>query len=350
MDSIFVKDVLVKDYDPVSMLTLKETYVPKPKFPAFDFHAHIGPFNENVLFPGQSLAEIVQGLKDVGICGIVNLKLCWGSDFVKFVKMTESYADFIYTFGSVDIDRMDDVDFASHVDATFKQYKSMGIKGLKFWKNIGLYSKDKSGRFFPVDDDRLRPIWEAAAKYELITLFHVADPKAFFTPADEKNEHYKELCQFPEWIFYGPDFFTFEQMMEQQENMIATNPDTTFVIPHMGSYGENLDWVGAQLDKYPNMHIDIAARINVLGRQPYSAREFLIKYRDRIMFGTDFNCCNPTDFYPGHYRFLETFDECIEPYEKVWGKVFWNIYGVGLPDDVLEKLYFKNAYKLLRIK
>ena len=344
------KDVLVKDYSPVSMMTVKETYVPKPKFPVFDFHAHIGPFNEGGLFPGESVKSIVEGLKEAGICGVVNLKMVSGAAFDEAYNLCKGFEDFIHLFGSVDIGRMEDGDFASYVDATFKKYKELGVKGLKFWKNIGLYSRDKNKKFFPVDDDRLRPIWEAAAKYDLITLFHIADPKAFFTPVDEKNEFYKSLCDHPDWSFYGPEFFTFEEMMEQQERLIATNPHTTFVIPHMGSYGENLNWVGEQLDKHPNMHIDIAARVDLLGRQPVSARAFFIKYQDRIMFGTDYNGWNAMDFYPGHYRFLETFDEYFQPFEKVWGRIPWNIYGLGLPDEVLKKVYADNALRLLGLQ
>ena len=341
------KDVLVKDYKPVNMLTVKQTPVTKPKFPVYDFHVHLGPFDENRLDPGSDVGQIVQELKDVGICGITNLKLCWGDDFINYVKLFEGYEDFVNIFGSADLGRMEDIDFAAYVDAAFKQYKSMGIKGLKFWKDIGLYRRDKSGKFFPVDDDRLRPVWEAAAKYGLITLIHIADPKAFFTPVDENNELYKSLIAHPQWSFYGPEFYSFEQMMEQQEGLLTKNPDTTFVIPHMGSYGENLGFVAGQLDRHKNMHIDIAARIINLGRQPYSAREFLIKYQDRVLFGTDGSGGNAANFYPGHYRFLETFDECIQPYEKAWGKIHWDIHGLGLPDDVLKKIYAENAYRLL---
>lgn len=343
-----VKEVLLKDYNPVNTLTVKQTNVTKPKFPVYDFHVHLGPLTGSQ-FNGD-ISSIVQGLKDVGICGVTSLKLAWGDDFMKYFKLFEGYEDFINIFGSLDIGRMEDIDFAAYADETFKQYKSMGIRGLKFWKDIGLYRRDKSGKFFPVDDDRLRPMWEAAAKYDLITLIHIADPKSFFEPVDERNESYCTLLAHPKWSFYGPEFYSFEQMMEQQEGLLAKNPDTTFVIPHMGSYGENLGFVGSQLDRHQNMHIDISARLVMLGRQPYSAREFLIKYQDRVLFGTDYGGGNAADFHPGHYRVLETFDECIQPYENAWGKVSHDVHGVGLPDEVLRKIYSENAYKLLNIK
>lgn len=342
------KEVMLRDYDPVNPLVVKQTPVTKPKFPVYDFHVHLGPLMENRLSPGMDVGEIAQGFKDIGIVGITNLKLCWGDEFIEHLKVFEGYEDYIHTFGSVNLDRMEDTDFAAHVDEAFKQYKAVGVRGLKLWKDIGLYRRDRSGKFFPVDDDRLRPIWEAAAKYGLITLIHIADPKTFFQPVDERNESYRTLLAHPRWSFYGPEFYTFEQMIEQQDRLLAKNPDTTFVIPHMGSFCEDYTILGGQLDRHRNMHIDISARLELLGRRPYSSREFFIKYQDRIIFGTDSNGKKPENFHPGHFRFLETFDECIQPYEKAWGKVAHDIHGIGLPDEVLQKIYTGNAFKLLK--
>jgi len=356
------KDLLLKDYNPVSMLCLKEHEVTNPKFPVFDAHIHIGALQMERKEAEKKLnvAKMVKSLKKSGICGVVNLKMFWGDMLKSHLKMLEGYEEYIHTFASVDVSRLDEPDFAKSADEELKQFKAMGIKGLKFWKNIGCTLKDSNGKYIRANDSRLFPIWEAAAKYGLPVLYHIADPKAFFTPVDEKNEFYEALVENPEWSFYDSDGegrYTFEQLMQQQDNLLTENPDTTFIIPHVGSCAEDLSWVGSQLDKHPNMYIDTAARNNLLGRQPYTARDFFLKYQDRILFGTDFGFDNETedkntfDFYADHYRLFETYDEYFRPVRNWgWGQGRWNIYGICLPDDVLKKFYAGNAIKLLKIK
>jgi len=345
----------LKDYNPTSMLTTKETIVLKPKFPIFDGHIHIGPLQMDEPPISIDPKAIIENLKAVGIFGAINLKMFWGEELKQHMTLFKGYEDFIHTFASVDVGRLEEPDFPAYVDATLQEFKSMGINGLKFWKNIGCYLKDSKGKFVLPCDDRLRPIWEAAAKYKMLILFHIADPKAFFTPINEKNEYYEALVTYPEWSFYGGGQPSFDTLMQSQDKLIGTNPQTTFVIPHVGSCGEDLGWVGAQLDKHPNMYIDTSARNNLLGRQPYSARDFFIKYQDRILFGTDmgfdteFTREGVQSFYSDHFRFFETYDEYFRPIKTWgWGQGRWNIYGLGLPNEVLEKFYSKNVLKLLK--
>jgi len=348
--------LLLKDYDPISRLVVREHEVLKPKFPVFDAHTHIGTLTmDEEQDHVTDIEKMVSYLKESGIFGVVNLKMFWGEPLREHMNMLKGYEDFIHTFASVDPLRLEEPDFAAYVDELFKEFKSMGIRGLKLWKNIGCTIKDSTGAYIRPDDSRLRPIWDAAAKYDLIILFHIADPVSFFTPVDGKNEFYESLCEYPEWSFYGDGRFSFEELMEQQDNLLGTNPDTTFIIPHVGSYAENLAWVGAQLDKHPNMYIDTAARNNLLGRQPYTAREFFIKHQDRILFGSDFfegpDSTETLEFYADHYRFFETYDEYFPTYrDGGWGMGRWYIYGLGLPDDVLKKFYSENSMKLLKIK
>jgi predicted TIM-barrel fold metal-dependent hydrolase len=283
----------------------------------------------------------------------------WGEPLREHLESFKGYEDFIHTFASVDVMRLEEPDFAAYADDLLKQFKAMGVRGLKLWKNIGCTLKDSSGAYIRPDDSRLRPIWDSAAKYGLIVLFHIADPVSFFTPVDKNNEFYESLCENPDWSFYdrgGEGRHTFEDLMQQQDNLLAQNPDTTFIIPHVGSCAENLAWVGEQLDKHSNMYIDTAARNNLLGRQPYTARDFFIKHQDRILFGTDYFAIpgssekDTRDFYADHYRFFETYDEYFRAYRN-WGlgQGRWNIYGLGLPDEVLKKFYAENAIKLLKV-
>ncbi|MCL2528708.1 MAG: amidohydrolase family protein [Defluviitaleaceae bacterium] len=348
-------NLLLRDFNPTSMLNVKETRPIKPKFPIFDGHLHIGPLQMNGKVHPVNVQEIKEHLKAIGIFGAINLKMFWDQPLKEYLEYFKGHEDFFHNFASLDVSRLEEPDFPAYADTTLKEFKAMGINGLKFWKNIGCGLKDSTGKYVMPDDDRLRPIWEAAAKYKILVLFHIADPKSFFTPVDEKNEFYESLVENPDWVFYGGGLPSFEALIQSQENLLAANPQTTFVIPHVGSYAEDLGWVSAQLDKYPNMYIDTAARNNLLGRQPYTCRDFFIKYQDRILFGTDmgfgktYNHEDIQSFYSDHFRFFETYDEYFRPIGKWgWGQGRWNIYGLGLPDEVLQKFYSGNVLRLLK--
>ncbi len=217
---------------------------------------------------------------------------------------------------------------------------------MKVTKELGLHFTDSNGNFIPVDDERLFPIWERCAELGIPVLIHTSDPWAFFLPINEKNEHYPTLREFPGWSFYG-SYFSKQELLDQRERVIALHPKTKFILPHMANNPEDLDYVAYLLDSYPNVMIDFSARIDELGRQPYSSRDFFIKYQSRILFGTDIPA-NP-DVYRCYYRFLETWDEYFEypDYIGRWGKSRWKIYGLGLPEEVLKKIYSENACRLI---
>ena len=221
----------------------------------------------------------------------------------------------------------------------------MGCRGLKISKSLGLSDKDSTGKLITVDDPRIDPIWAKCGELGIPVEIHVTDPKAFFTPVDRFNERYDELGMNPEWSFYGDQYPEKEEILAARNRVIARHPDTIFIGAHFGNLPEELETVAGWLDSWPNFYVDIDARISELGRQPYSARRFFIKYQDRILFGTDTPC--RADAYRLYFRFLETDDEYIDPTSahKLQGR--WMIYGLYLPDEVLEKIYNKNALKIL---
>lgn len=344
------KKFYLEEYTPVSELVVEQHIISKPKFPIFDIHAHFGSL---VMGDGYEsmydTAEVVSRLKDLGIKKIINLDGWWGSQLDRMLAKIHPFEDFIQTFGCIDPSRLDEPGFEDYVRQTLKDSVQKGIKGLKFWKNISLALKDKKGKYIPIDDDRLKVIWQTAAELKLPVLIHIADPVAFFKPIDEFNERYEELGAHPDWSFYGPQYYSFDELMKMQENLIAGNPDTTFIVAHLGSYSENIGAVSKWLDKYSNMYVDIAARISELGRQPYSSKRFFERYQDRILFGVDFTpVVRGFEFYPPCYRFLETMDEYFN-YSPLTipDQGRWKIYGIGLEDSILEKVYYKNAEKLL---
>ncbi|MFO0936456.1 MAG: carbohydrate-binding family 9-like protein [Gemmataceae bacterium] len=231
---------------------------------------------------------------------------------------------------------------AAQLEAGFKA----GAKGLKFHKSFGLTAKYKTGKLVPVDDPKLDVIWDVCARYKRPVIIHVADPAAFFTPLDRFNERWHELNQNPGWLFADRARYPKrEVILEQLHRTIEKHPKTTFINTHFGNNAEDLGAVAEKLDKYPNMYVDFDARISELGRQPYTARKFFLKYQDRIMFGTD--TTPRRDAYQIYYRFLETEDEYFNCAASHHLQGFWNIYGINLPPTVLDKIYRKNAERIL---
>ena len=344
MDNNFIN---LFEYAPKSELVVEHHTIKKARFPIIDIHSHFGAFVlGNDYEKKYDTAEVVAKLKEYGIRNIVNLDGMFGTELDRMLKKIHPYEEFILTFGNVDVSKLDEKDFEAYVSRTLAESKGKGIKGLKFWKNISLALKDKKGMYIPIDDMRLKVIWETAAELNLPVLIHIADPVAFFKPIDTNNERYEELIHHPDWSFYGEGMFKFEELMEMQENLISSNPNTTFIIAHGGSYAENLGFVGRCLDSYRNMYIDFADRISEFGRQPYSSRKFFSRYKDRIVFGSDGFPLSPN--YSNYFRFLETWDEYFEYSAcKIPPQGRWNIYGIGLEDDVLKRIYYENAEKLL---
>lgn len=346
------RKLYIEEYTPVSELVVEQHIINYPRFPIFDAHAHFGSLvlgeNYESLY---DTAEVVSRLKELGIKKIINLDGWWGDKLDRMLRKIHPYEDFIKTFGCVDPTRLDEPGFEDYVRRTLKESVEKGIKGLKFWKNISLVLKDKKGKYIPIDDGRLKVIWQTAAELKLPVLIHIADPVAFFKPIDNFNERYEELGEHPDWSFHGPQYYSFSQLMTMQENLIADNPDTTFIVAHFGSYSENLPVVANWLDKYSNMYVDIAARISELGRQPYSSKRFFERYQDRILFGIDYTPYAPValNYYSCYYRFLETMDEYFDYSPKtIPDQGRWRIYGIGLDDSILEKIYFRNAEKIIK--
>jgi predicted TIM-barrel fold metal-dependent hydrolase len=193
-------------------------------------------------------------------------------------------------------------------------------------------------------------LWATAGELDLPVLIHVADPVAFFMPLDATNERWEELNARPEWQFPHPPFPAFETIVEGLANLVARHPGTDFIAAHVGCYAENLAWVGALIDRCPNFYVDISARLGELGRQPYTARRFFLRHADRILFGIDAGA--HVEMYRLYYRFLETDDEYFNyDIHDPPGQGRWRIYGLALPDDVLERVYFRNAERvILRVK
>jgi predicted TIM-barrel fold metal-dependent hydrolase len=219
-----------------------------------------------------------------------------------------------------------------------------GVIGLKCWKDLGLVLRDRDRALLRIDDPRLDPLFARAADLGVFIMFHTADPAAFFLPTDAHNERFEELSAHPDWSFHGSPFSR-EELLEQRNRVFARHPKTRFVAAHMGEQPEDLEGLAAVLDAHPNVQLDMSARVAELGRQPFTARRFFLRFADRILFGADL--LPEVSMYRGHYRFLETEDEYFDYPSHASRQGRWQIYGLALPDPVLERVYRGNAMALL---
>lgn len=337
------------EFQPLPKLVTKTTPVTKPRFPVIDAHNHLAePFGGG--WDKKSLAQLIDLLDEADVRVYVDLDGGWGEAILDahLDHFKAPAPERFRIFGGVnwsDWEKHGD-QFGEQAARSLRQQAARGAEGLKIWKPFGLHVRDQHGIRVAVDDERLVPLWETAAELHLPVMIHVADPVAFFDPLDNTNERWEELHAHPDWQFPSPPFPPFMQIMNQLANLIARHPRTTFIGAHVGCYAENLGWVSQLLDRCPNFYVDPSARIGELGRQPYSARKFFIKYADRICFGTDSG--PDLDTYRLYYRFFETDDEYFNyGTGPLPTQGHWQIYGLYLPDDVLQKLYFQNAERVI---
>lgn len=344
--------MLLRDFKPKPAMVTKTTLVEKPRFPVIDAHNHLGDdFGGGWIH--RPVRDLLDTLDQVDVRVYVDLDGGWGE------AVLEEHLDYFkavaperfMVFGGVDWAAWSEhgSGFGEWAAKRLRAQAARGAQGLKIWKPFGLHVCDEQGKLAAIDDPRLDPIWETAGELGLPVLIHVADPVAFFDPIDEYNERWEELQGHPDWAFTSPPFPPFLTILEGLRSLVSHHPNTTFIGAHVGCYAENLGWVGEMLEACPNYYVDISGRVGELCRQPYSTRRFFLKFADRILFGSD--CSPDIPNYRLQFRFLETDDEYFNyNTSEVPGQGRWGACGVYLPDDVLRKVYYQNAERVLGLK
>ena len=335
--------LLLKDWNPKAMVHLAQREVPRAKFYVIDVHNHVndaGGIHADEVPP----ADVVKAMDAANVRRIVILTGMWGEALQSVLdKMVKPYPDRFIVFAQMDWSKIDDPNFSQEMMTQLDDAVKRGARGLKVLKDWGLGVRDKRGKLVPIDDPRMDPVWEECGRLQIPVAIHSTDPEAFFTRTDAHNERYEELMRNPSWSFYGPQFPSKQTLLEQRNHVFAKHPKTTFIALHVANWPENLDAVSDWLKQYPNMYVEFGARQAELGRQPRRAYKFFTEFQDRILFGTD---AEPVPaMYSNYFRWLETQDE----YFPYWGypeQGRWEIYGLGLPDQVLEKVYHGNAEKI----
>jgi predicted TIM-barrel fold metal-dependent hydrolase len=325
----------VIEYTPRSTLVVPENLLSRAKFPFIDVHSHHRrPSPERV----DSLLLDMDAM-NMGL--MVNLSGGQGDVLAQTVAaMTTRYPSRFVVFANLSFDGVDDSDFGERAAAQLERDVQAGARGLKIFKNLGMSLRDSAGNRIATDDSRFDPIWAKAGELGIPVLIHTGEPASFFEPHDQFNERWLELVERPNRA--RPPEPSWEQIMNEQWNVFRRHPGTNFISAHLAWLGGDLGRLGRLFDELPNMHVGIGAVLAELGRQPRFAKQWFVRYQDRVLFGKD--SWNPEEYHY-YFRTLETADEYFDYYRR--RHAFWKLYGLDLPDDVLRKLYYENAIRLI---
>lgn len=335
--SLYAQEMGFEEYNPTSTLVVPGNEVPKAKFPFVDVHSH-----QRSMSP-ESLTELVTDMDALNEAVMVNLSGGSGTELEeKISHINETYPNRFVVFANVDFDGAGAEGWTENAVAQLERDIKNGAKGLKVYKSLGLRNVDNNGNRLAVDDESLDPIWAKCGELGVPVLIHSADPKSFWDKMNSENERWLELKTHPRRKRSATNPAPWQQIIDEQHRMFKKHPNTQFINAHMGWYANDLGRLGELMDEIPHMNVGIAAVIAELGRQPRNAKEFFSKYQDRIVFGKD--SWRPEEF-PTYFRVLETDDEYFPYYKKY--HAFWAMYGLDLPDEVLRKVYYKNALKLI---
>jgi predicted TIM-barrel fold metal-dependent hydrolase len=350
----------ITEFEPKSRLSVPETNVERAKFPVVDVHTHISFSRDEKSMFRATPEQLLDVMNRRNIRTMVNLTGGRGEGLREAVqKYDKAHPGRFITFTEPSWSRANEPDYAKFQADAIRQAVRDGARGVKVLKTLGLFLRNTDKTLVKIDDPRFDPMWETCGSLGIPVSIHVGDPAAFFDPIDRYNERFEELNNHPDWSFHGKDFPPLAEILAARDRVFARHPKTQFIALHVGHFAEDLAHVSASLDKFRNMHVEIGARIGELGRQPRTARRFFDRYQDHIMFGTD---AVPNghetpqqvfgdQLYKIYYRFLETEDEYFDyAPAPVPPQGRWRIYGVGLPDGILRKVYHENADRVLKVK
>jgi uncharacterized protein len=327
----------ILDYRPRSTVVAAVHLVPKAKFPVVDVHTH----------GTSSYVNSPERIKEMDALNLrVLVDLSGGTNPAEIKRKVDAinaspYKDRFRVFANVAWDGAGGPGWQEKALADLRESVKNGAIGLKVFKELGLRNRKADGTRIAVDDPALDPVWSLAGELNIPVIIHTAEPQEFFSPLDNHNERWLELNIFQDRYRPSSDYPSFEQLMTERDHMFAKHPKTRFIAAHFAWYGNDLGRAARLLDTLPNVTLEVAAVLYEFGRQPYAATQFFTKYQDRVMFGKD---TYEASEYPYYWRVFETHDEYFDYYRGY--HAFWKLYGLGLSDAVLKKLYFQNALKV----
>ncbi len=329
------KPPTIREYKPKSQLVTPQHLVPRAKYPVVDIHSH-----QPTPISAAEYDRVIKGMESNNLQILVNLSGSFGDRLKQGIDALRAskYKDRMVLFANINFGGAVGPGFGARAAAQLDADLNAGAMGLKIFKDLGMFVR-KTGERMPVDDPELDAVWETCAKHNVPVLIHIAEPPAFFEPLDYSNERWLELALYPDRRHQTG--VRFEQLMTERNNMIRKHRNTKFILAHFGWHANDLVRAGKLLDENPNVYFDVAAVLYDFGRQPRASHDFFVKYQDRILFGKD---SYQPDEYPYYWRVFETNDEYFDYYRDY--HAYWKLYGIGLPDQVLRKLYYANALRL----
>ncbi len=327
-----------EEYRPKNSLVVPQSPRTKAKFPFVDVHGH-----PRSMISDAKLPQLLKEMEALNMRMMVNLDGRYGEALKKTVeRLNAKVPGKFVVFANLDFANIDDPQWSAKSAAQLEQDVKNGASGLKIYKNLGMDLKDGKGQRIKVDDPRFDPVWAMAGKMKVPVLIHTAEPALFFAPYDKFNERWLELTEIPSRRRPPEKYPSWETIIGEQHRVFRKHPKTNFINAHLGWYGNNLGELGRLMDEMPNMYTEIGAVLAELGRQPRFARKWFIRYQDRVMFGKD--TYEPVEYHT-YFRVLESNDEYFDYYRR--RHAFWQMYGMDLPDEVLKKLYYKNAARII---
>jgi predicted TIM-barrel fold metal-dependent hydrolase len=329
----------ILDYRPRSTLVTVEHKVPKAKFPVIDIHSHQGNLT------AESMKQLVSTMDPLNLRVLTLADNISGERLVQTIAAINAspYKDRFRALAGINFNNVGP-GWADKAIAQLRADIKAGALGVgEISKAFGLRITKPDGSRLKVDDPEIDPLWDEFAKLDVPVFIHTAEPQEFFQPQDMHNERWLELSLFADRRNNQPGQVTFEQLMTERNNMIRKHPKTRFVLAHFGWHANDLQRLGKLLDEFPNVTVEAGAVLYDFGRQPRAAHDFFVKYQDRILFGKD---SYQPDEFPYYWRVFETADEYFDYYRDY--HAFWKMYGMALPDEVLKKVYYKNAVRLFK--
>jgi uncharacterized protein len=314
--------------------------VEEAKYPAIDFHGH----PQGMLGSVESLARLGSDLDGLNVRMIIVANNVSGDALKRMIATINSspaMKERVRVLAGINFQNVGP-GWAARAVAQLEADVAAGAVGIgEIPKDFGQTIRKADGSRLKLDDPALDPIWQAAARLRLPVFIHTGDPQEFYEPIDYTNERWLELELFPGRRVDPARHPNFDELMKERDNLFRRNPKTTFVAAHMGWHANDLARLGRMLTELPNVYTDVGAVLYDIGRQPRAAHDFFVKFQDRILFGKD--SYQPEE-YPYYWRVFETNDDYFDYYRPY--HAFWKLYGIGLPDEVLKKVYYRNALKI----
>jgi predicted TIM-barrel fold metal-dependent hydrolase len=268
-----------------------------------------------------------------------------------FQALRASYPERFFLVATFDPFRFEEPDFVPRVIAQLRADIAAGAKGVKVWKDIGMEVKDAAGRHVQIDHPRFQPIWDFLVEQRVPVLAHIAEPLAAWRPLDPASPHFGYYSANPRYHAYQhPEIPRHEEIIAARDRWLARNPRLTVVGMHLASLEHDVDEVAKRLDAYPNLYVETAARIGDLATQPSEkVRAFLLRYQDRVMWGTDFTEGTASGgalarALDQHWRYYAGADTVTVGNSRGWRRT---VRGLALPRAALEQFAHGNAERVL---